>query len=110
MFKLQMEAYLSRYMCSNFSSRCERLQKLTKVNVKFEWLREQERAFKDVKAAITAAPFLIPCHPERETLTICNGSPAGLGGGLFQKTGKGFQPVHYSSRALSDTDKRHSQI
>ena len=106
---LQMVAYLSRYI-SNFSSRCEPLRKLTKVNAKFEWSTEQEKAFKDLKAAITAAPVLIPYHPERETLIICDGSPAGLGGGLFQKTGKGFQPVHYVSRTLTDTEKRYSQI
>ena len=91
------------------SSRCEPLRKLTKVNAKFEWSTEQEKAFKDLKA-ISAAPVLIPYHPERETLIICDGSPAGLGGGLFQKTGKGFQPVHYVSWTLTDTEKRYSQI
>ena len=34
----------------------------------------------------------------------------GLGVGLFQKTGKGFQPVHYVSRTLTVTEKRYSQI
>ena len=106
---LQMVSYLSRYI-SNFSNRCEPLRKLTKVNAKFEWSTEQETVFKDLKAAITAAPVLIPYHPERETLIICDGSPEGLGGGLFQKTGKGFQPVHYVSRTLTDTEKRYSQI
>ena len=43
---------------------------------------------------ITAAPVLIPYHPECPILIICDGSPEGLGGGLFQKNGKGFQPVH----------------
>ena len=51
---LHMVAYLSRYI-SNFSSQCEPLRKLTKVNVKFEWLTEQEKVFKDLKATITAA-------------------------------------------------------
>ena len=51
---LHMIAYLSRYI-SNFSSRCEPLRKLTKVNVKFEWSTEQEKVFKDLKATITAA-------------------------------------------------------
>ena len=106
---LQMVAYLSRYI-RNFSSRCEPLRKLTKINAKFEWSTEQETAFKDLKAAITAAPVLIPYHSEHETLVICDGSPEGLGGGLFQKTDKGFQPVHYVSRTLTDTEKRYSQI
>ena len=106
---LQMVAYLSRYI-SNFSSQCEPLRKLTKVNAKFEWLTEREKAFKDLKVAITTAPVLIPYHPERETLIICDRSPAGIGGRLFQKTGKEFQPVHCVSRTLTDTEKRYSQI
>ena len=106
---LQMVAYLSRYI-SDFSSRCELLQKLTKANAKFEWSTEQEKAIKHLEAAITAAPVLIPYHPEREILIICDGSPAGLGGGLFQRTAKGFQPVHCVSRTLTDTEKRYSQI
>ena len=104
-----MVAYLSRYI-NNFSSRCEPLRKLTKDNAQFEWSIEQERAFKDLKAAITEAPVLISYHPERATLIICDGSPEGLGGGLFQKTEQGFQPVHYVSRTLTDTEKRYSQI
>lgn len=59
---LQMVAYLSRYI-SNFSSRCDPLRKLTKVNAKFEWSTDQEKAFQDLKAALTAAPVLIPYHP-----------------------------------------------
>lgn len=106
---LQMVAYLSRYI-SNFSSQCKPLQKLTKVNANFEWTTEQEKAFKDLKATITAAPVLVPYHPDHETLIICDRSPEGLGGGLFQKSGKGFQPVHYVSRTLTDTEKKYSQI
>ena len=41
---LQMVAYLSRYI-SNFSSRCEPMPKLTKVNEKFEWSTDQEKPF-----------------------------------------------------------------
>ena len=106
---LQMVAYLSRYI-SNFFSLCEPLRKLTKVNAKFEWSTEQEKACQDLKATITAAALLILYHPECETLIICDRSPEGLGGGLFQKTGKGFQPVHYASWTLTDTEKRYSQI
>ena len=80
-----MMAYLSRYIV-NFSSRCGPLRKLTKQDQKFEWNSEQQRAFGDLKDAITTAPVLIPYKPGRETLVICDGSPTGLGGGLFQKT------------------------
>ena len=43
-------------------------------------------------------------------MVICDGSPTGLGGGLFQKTEHGYQPVHFVSRSLTDTEKRYSHI
>ncbi|KAK3753779.1 hypothetical protein QZH41_014237, partial [Actinostola sp. cb2023] len=107
---LQMLAYLSRYI-NNFSSRCESLRRLTRDKAQFNWTTEQQAAFEDLKSAITSAPVLIPFYPERETLIICDGSPTGLlGGGLFQKTQHGYQPVHYVSRTLTETESRYSQI
>ena len=87
---LQMVAYLSRYI-RNFFSRCEPLRRLTKADIKFEWSTDQDRAFKDLKAAITTAPVRIPYHPEHATLIICERSPEGLGGRQFQETSNGFQ-------------------
>ena len=104
---LQMLAYLSRYI-SNFSSRCEPLGRLTRVNAKFEWTKEQRAAFEDLKSAITSAPVLVPYYPERDTLVISDGSPTGLGGGLFQKTQHDYQPDHYVSSTLTDTERRYS--
>ena len=37
-------------------------------------------------------------------------SPVGLGGGLFQKTSHGYQPVHYVSRTLTETERKYAQI
>ena len=106
---LQMMAYLSRYI-PRFSSRCEPLRKLTKENEKFVWGTEQERALQDLKEALTTAPVLIPYHPERDTMVMCDGSPEGLAGALFQKTTDGYKPVHYVSRTLTETEKRYSQM
>ena len=106
---LQLVAYLSRYI-HNFSSRCEPLRRLTRHNAKFKWTNEQQIAFDDLKKAITFAPVLIPFYPERDTLVVCDGSPTGPGGALFQKTQHGYQPVHYVSRTLTDTESRYSQI
>ena len=106
---LQMVAHLSRYI-HNFLSRCEPLRRLTRHNAKFKWTNEQQIAFDDLKNAITSAPVLIPFYPERDTLVVCDGSPTGLGAALFQKTQHGYQPVHYVSRTLTDTESRYSQI
>ena len=33
----------------------------------------------------------------------------GLSAGLFQRSGKGLQPVHYKSRLMTSAEKRYSQ-
>ena len=104
-----MMAYLSRYI-ENFSSRCEPLRRLTKKGQPFEWKTDQQAEFDDLRKAITTAPILMPYHLERETMIICDGSPTGLGGGLFQETSHGYQPVHYVSRTLTETESHYSQI
>ena len=106
-----MLTYLSRYI-NNFSQHCELLRKLTKSDTKFEWSTPHQQAFKELRQAITTVPMLIPYHTDCETLIICDRSPHGLGGGLFQKTKLRFQPVHYMyvSWTLTNTEKRYSQI
>ena len=104
-----MLAYLSHYI-ENFSSRCEPLRRQTRDKTKFVWSTEQQDAFEDLKSAITKAPVLVPYFLERDTLAICDGSPTGLRGGLFQKTPCGYQPVHYVSHTLTDRESRYSQI
>ena len=91
---IQMMAYLSRFI-ENFSSRSEPLRRLIKHGQPFEWNQEQQMAFDDLRNAMTTAPVLVPYHPERKTLIICDASPVGLGVGLFQKTADEYQPVHY---------------
>ena len=104
-----MVAYLSQYI-DRFSSRCEPLRRLTKANIKIRVGPRPTQAFDDLKPTLTSAPVLIPYQPGRETMVIVDGSPEGLGGALLQKTADGFQPVHYVSRTLTDTEKRCSQI
>lgn len=68
------------------------------------WLeRSPTESFKDLKTAI------IPYKPRRDTVVICDGRPSALGSGLFQKTERGYQPVHFVSSLLTDTEKQYSQ-
>ena len=105
---IQMMAYLSRFI-ENFSTRSEPLRRITKQDHRFEWNQEQ-MAFDDLRNAMTRAPVLVPYHTGRKTLIICDASPVGLGGGLFQKTAHGYQPVHYVSRTLTETERKYAQI
>ena len=106
---IQMSAYLSRFI-ENFSNRSEPLRRMTKQGQTFEWKPEQQMAFDDLKNAMTAAPVLVPYQPERKTLVMCDASPVGLGGRLFQKTAHGYKPVHCVSRTLTETGRKYAQI
>ena len=86
------------------------MRRITRKERKFVWLQEQQLAFEDLKKVITTAPILIPYNPGRRMRVICDGSPTGVGGGLFQQTEKGYQPVHFVSRSLTEAEKRYSQI
>ena len=106
---IQTIAYLSRFR-KNFSSRSEPLKQMTKQGQTFEWKPEKQKAFDDLKNSMTTAPILVPYQPERKTLVICDASPVGLRGRLFQKTAHDYQPVNYVSRTLTETERKYAQI
>ncbi|XP_046746420.1 uncharacterized protein K02A2.6-like [Diprion similis] len=101
----------------NFSSRfipdlattSEPLRRLTKKNHKFEWNKEQERAFQELKKAIVRPGTLGFFQKGVKTQVIADASPVGLGAVLIQIQKDGPRVIKYVSKALSDVEKRYSQ-
>ena len=97
--------YLSKFL-SKLSELCEPLRRLTRKGVEWSWSTEQEKAFVSVKQAVTSAPILryfISSEPvEGQEDTSANG----IGFVLMQNG----QPVSYSSRALTTSERNYSQI
>ena len=85
--------YLSKFL-SKFSELCEPLRRLTHKGVEWSWSTEQEKAFESVKQAVTSAPVLR------------NASANGIGFVLMQND----QPVSYSSKTLTRSERNYSQI
>ena len=87
--------YLSKFL-SQLSELCEPLRRLTHKGIEWSWSAEQEKAFENVKKAVSSAPVL----------RYFNSSANGIGFVLMQNG----QPVTYSSRALTTCERNYSQI
>ena len=106
---LGMIGYLSKFI-PRYAVLTEPLRRLTGKDVPFSWGPEEQVAFKKLKDSITNEDTMAFFNPKRPILVRTEASfHEGLSAGLFQKTGKGLQPVHYISRAMTSAEKRYSQ-
>ena len=104
-----MTGYLAKFI-PRYASLTQPLRELTRNNTKFHWGPEEQRAFEKLKHSITNDDTVAFFHPERPTMVRTEASyNEGLSAGLFQRTAKGWQPVHFISRTLTDVERRYSQ-
>ena len=78
------------------------LRQPTSKDVEWVWSEAQERAWCDIKIAITQAPFLRFYSLQDEGTLQCNASKAVVGGALLQIQ----QPVSFTSRTLTEVERR----
>ena len=97
--------YLSKFL-SQLSELCEHLRRLTHKGVEWSWSAEQEKAFENIKQAVTSAPVLRYFNSSEPVEGQGDASANGIGFVLKQKG----QPVSYSSRALTASERNYSQI
>ena len=97
--------YLSKFL-SKLSELCEPLRRLTHKGVEWNWSTEQEKAFESVKQAVTSAPILRYFNSSEPVEGQGDASANGIGFVLMQNG----QPVSYSSRALTTSERNYSQI
>ena len=84
----------------------EPLRRLMRKDVQWNWSREQDEAFEEVKKLVTTAPVLSYYDPKAVLEIQCDASQKGLGAALLQK-GKS---IAYASHALTETETRYAQI
>ena len=82
------------------------LRELNKKNVKFTWNQTYEKAFKEAKLHVTNAATLQYFDPMKPIVFECDASSNGVGGTLLQDG----QPIVFVSQALTETQKRYSNI
>ena len=106
---LGMIGYLSKFI-PRYSILTAPLRMLTKKEVPFVWKQEQQEAFQELKDSITDENMIAFFDPRRPIIVRVEASfHEGLSAGLFQRTAKGLQPVHFISRSMTETEKRYSQ-
>ena len=97
--------YLAKFL-PRLSEMSHPLRQLTVKNAEWIWSDSQEKAWNDIKAAITQAPVLRYYSLNDEVTLQCDASDTGLGAALLQLQ----QPVSFSLRALTQTETRYAQI
>ena len=107
---LGMATYCAKFIL-NFSDTSEPLRELTKKDAKFQWSERHEQSFNKIKELLASAKVMAYFDPNKETELVTDASPSGLSAILMQNTpGKeDRRVVAYSSRALTDVERRYSQ-
>ncbi|XP_028407548.1 uncharacterized protein K02A2.6-like [Dendronephthya gigantea] len=102
---LGMVRYLSKFV-PRLSELALPLQILTHVDTPWAWDGVHQRAFDNLKSAISSAPAL-PFYDVSKPVTLtCDASFGGLGAACLQDG----LPVAYASRSLTKTEQNYAQI
>lgn len=100
-----MANYLSKFL-PHLSAVTELLRRLEDKDVEWHWNEVHERAFTHVKRLITNHPLRRYYDVSKEVTLQCNASQSGFGTALLQEG----QPIAFTSRALTATEKNYVQI
>ena len=85
------------------------LTELLRKEVEFNWNPERQKAFEDLKLALSKAPILSPPDWEREFHVTLDASGWCLGAILWQYDAKRREcPIYYASRQMSQAETRYS--
>ena len=96
---LGMTGYLSKFI-PRYASLTKPLRDLTRTETKFHWGPTEDKAFMEVKGAITSKNTIAFFKPKLPIMVRVEASYK-LSAGLFQQSAKGGQPVHFISRSVT---------
>ena len=108
---LGMVNYLNRFSVK-LAEYTAPLRELTKKHVHFRWEPHHQAALDRIKKELSSPRIISFYDPNPATPTIlqCDASQIGLGAWLRQDSNGSEQIVAMASRALTDTEKRYSNI
>jgi hypothetical protein len=94
---------------ANFSHHARALFDLTKKDVKFEWGPREEKAFEDIKDAVTSAPVLVLPNHEQPYRIEADGSGFATGAVLSQLSAEDnkWHPVAFLSKSLNEVERNY---
>ena len=105
---LGMVGFSSRFI-PDFATKADPLRKLTRDGEVFEWGKEQERSFVQLKRDLADSSILAYFDKDAQTRVVADASPVGLGAVLVQEKNGQSRAVAYASRSLSPVERRYSQ-
>jgi hypothetical protein len=98
-----------RQFVKNFSEIARPLTQLTRKDLEWEWTKEAEEAFNDIKHRFTTAPILVMADSERPMRVETNASDFAYGSILSQLENDGkWHPVAYISKALTEAERNYN--
>ena len=96
-----MIGYLSKFI-PRYGVLTVPFRRLTRKDVPFSWGPEEKTAFERLKASITSDNTMAFFDPRKPIIVQTEACfHEGLSAGLFQRSGKGLQPVHYISQSTT---------
>lgn len=102
---LGMVTYVSKFI-PNCSKLTAPMRDLIKKDTTFVWDAEQERAFVEIKKALTTAPVLKFYDTKKDVKLSVDASKTALGAVLLQDE----HPIAYASRSLTSAEFNYPQI
>ena len=100
-----MVNYLSKFV-PKLSDIMQPIVALTRKDVEWNWSQVQDKAFAEVKRLLTQTPVLVYFDPKKQLVIQSDASNGGLGAVLLQDG----HPIGYTSRTLTDAEKRYAVI
>ena len=91
------------------SEKTERLRKLLKKESKWNWGKEQDEDFNNIKKLLTEEPCLAHYAKDRDNIVTTDASKTGLGITLWQKQSDGeIKPIAFGSRYQNESEQNYS--
>ena len=105
---LGLANFCSRFI-QDFSTIGYPLRQLTRKAVQWGWRSEHQRAFDNLKNALTSTHVMAHYDPTAPSQLRVDASPVGLGAILTQTQDGETKPIAYASRTLTSVETRYSQ-
>ena len=96
--------WLAKYI-PHLSQKIEPINKLRRKGVKWNWSKEQEKAFRDIKQAVEKADILKHPDKNKEFYVICDASEYATGAVLLQEYDGIYYPVEFYSHLLDEHER-----
>ena len=104
-----MAQYSSQFI-PNYSELVTPLRMLTHKDTKWKWGREEQKAFEELRNALSEEATLGYYETGLPTKLAVDAGPHGLGLILFQRKLDNWRPVTCASKSLTPTEQRYSQL